>query len=262
MRTIVKNGAGVDGREPPRAPVRAMQVIETLAQTRAAMSLAGLSAQLALPKTSLMHLLRALEAAGYVRRSEGGYKLAQRSFRLAAAIGTSTVFEEVAADVLQSLRDATQETTLLGAFSADGGFAVYTDRRASPQAVRFAPEVGEQRPLYSSGVGKLLLAFSDPEVVAAYLKSVKLVPHARRTLRTKAALMEALARIRAEGIAVSIDEMADGGSAIAAPVLGAQGEIRAALVIAAPTARFLTHREKLEALLRKGAQELSGSQHA
>lgn len=246
-------------RDPPRAPVRVMQVLEALSTTRAAVSLASLSTQLSLPKTSLMHLLRSLESGGYVRRVDAGYKLGQRSFRLAASIGTSTVFEEVAADVLQALRDATQETALLGAFSADRRSAVYVERRASPQAMRFAPEVGEQRPLYSSGLGKLLLAFAAPEFVETYLRSVKLVPHARRTLRTRAALRQALAEIRATGVSVSIDEMADGGSAIAAPVFGARGEIHAALVLAVPTARFLTQRRKLEALLRKGAEELSGS---
>src|SRR5205085_10499195 len=96
------NEPPVPGRGPPRAPVRAMQAIGALAQTRAAVSLATLGAQLELPKTSLMHLLRALEAAGYVRRMDGGYKLAGASFRLAAAIGSANAFEDVAADVLPS----------------------------------------------------------------------------------------------------------------------------------------------------------------
>ena len=239
-----------------------MQVIEALAQTRAAVSLAALSTQLELPKTSLMHLLRALEAAAYVRRAEGGYKLAGASFRLASAIGGSAAFEDVAADVLQGLRDATQETALLGTFTEDRRFAVYTERRASPQPVRFAPEVGEQRPLYSTGVGKLLLAFSEPEFLTGYLRGVKLVPHAARTVRTKAALREMLQHIRDDGLSVSVDEMADGGSALAAPVFDGNGKIRAALVLAAPTGRFLVQRKRLEALLRKGAEELSGVAHA
>ncbi|NML44348.1 IclR family transcriptional regulator [Ramlibacter sp. G-1-2-2] len=247
------------GREPPRAPTRAMQAIEALAQARAPVSLATLSTQLELPKTSLMHLLRALEAAGYVRRFGNGYKLGSASFRLAAAIGSANSFEDLAADVLQALRDSTQETALLGTFTEDRQCALYTDRRPSPQAVRFAPEVGEQRPLYSTGVGKLLLAYSEPAFLNQYLRGVKLQAHAARTLRTKAALRENLERIRAEGVSVSIDEMADGGSALAAPVFGADGKLRAALVLAVPTARFLVHRAHLEAQLRAGARDLSGT---
>jgi DNA-binding IclR family transcriptional regulator len=245
-------------REPPRAPARAMQAIEALAQARAPVSLAALSTQLELPKTSLMHLLRALEAAGYVRRVGQGYKLGAGSIRLAAAIGSGHSFEDAAADVLQALRDSTQETALLGTFTEDRQSALYTDRRASPQAVRFAPEVGEQRPLYATGVGKLLLAYAEPAFLEQYLRGVKLLPHATRTLRTKTALRENLERIRAEGVSVSIDEMADGGSALAAPVFGADGKVRAALVLAVPTARFLVNRARLEARLRAGARDLSG----
>lgn len=112
--------------------------------------------------------------------------------------------------MLQGLRDSTQETALLGSFTEDRRFAVYTERRACPQPVRFAPEVGKQRPLYATGVGKLLLAFSEPDFLAGYLRDVKLVPHAARTVRTKTALREMLQRIRDEGISVSVDEMADG----------------------------------------------------
>lgn len=245
-------------REPPRAPVRSMQVLEGLAGTREAVSLAALSARFDLPKTSLMHLLRALEAAGYVRRASGGYKLAASSLRLAAAIQGTMSFEDVTGDVLQALRDSTQETALLGAIAADGMSAVYTDRRASSLPVRFAPEIGERRPLYATGVGTLLLAYSPPEFVRDYLTRVRIVPQTSRTVRTKTALKEKLARIRADGAAMSIDEMVVGGSSIAAPVFKASGELRAALVLAVPTARFLVNRHRLEAQVRAAAEELSG----
>jgi DNA-binding IclR family transcriptional regulator len=234
-----------------------MQVLEALAATRAPVSLATLSAQLVLPKTSLMHLLRALEAASYIRRADKGFKLASASFRLASAVGRSLAFEDVVADTLQRLRDTTQETALLGTFTADRRCAVYTERRTSNQPVRFDPDVGQERPLYSSGVGTLLLAFSDAGYREEYLKTVKLVRQARRTVRTKAALRAKLDQVRKDGVSISIDEMADGGSAVAAPVFDTEGRIRAALVLAVPTGRFIVHRKRLETLVRQGANELS-----
>lgn len=253
---------GSTDRSPPRAPARAMHVIEALARRKGEISLANLSTQLELPKTSLMHLLRALEAAGYVRRVASGYKLASASFQLAVAIGELSGFEEIAADVLEALRDSTGETALLGTFAKDKGYAVYAQRRASSKPVRFAPEVGERRPLYASGVGKVLLAFSAPDQVDSYLQNLKLVPHAARTVRTKRDLRTQLEHIRSEGIAISIDEMADGGSALAAPVFGSDGGVRAALVLAVPTGRFLVNRSRLQAELTKGAAELSGLPNA
>jgi DNA-binding IclR family transcriptional regulator len=234
-----------------------MQVLEVLAGAREGLTLAELSFSLVLPKTSLLHLLRSLEASGHVRKMTEGYKLAAASFRLAASIAANRTVQDIASDILQDLRDRTEETVLVGAFTYDKRCAVYIDRRASPQAVRFAPEVGEQRPLYSTGVGKLLLAFSPANFRDAYLKELKLVAHGPRTLTNKSALRENLERIRRDGIAVSVDEMVEGGSAMAAPVVSPDGSIRAALVLAIPTTRFLVKRVALEQLLRKCAAELS-----
>lgn len=235
-----------------------MQVVEALAHARSAMSLASLSALLELPKTSLMHLLRALEAASYVKRSETGFQIGDGSYRLAAKIGTADNFETVAQQVMQGMLEATRETILLGAFSEGRRSAVYTARLPSPEAIRFAPEVGTQRPLYSTALGKLLLAYAPEVFVTDYLGSLKLVPFTRRTVSSKHVLREQLRQIRTAGMAVSIDEMADGGSALAAPVFDRTGRLYCGLVIAVPTHRMRANRSKLKSVLLDGALRLSG----
>ncbi|MGT2434032.1 helix-turn-helix domain-containing protein (plasmid) [Cupriavidus basilensis] len=65
-------------RTPPRAPVRAMRVLEALSHEKDGMSLAAISVELEVPKTSALHLLRALEVAGYVRRTPAGFVLGAR----------------------------------------------------------------------------------------------------------------------------------------------------------------------------------------
>jgi DNA-binding IclR family transcriptional regulator len=246
-------------RTPPRAPVRAMQVLESLAQARGPLSLATLSATLEVPKTSAMHLLRSLEQAGYVTRTQGGFELGGGSYRLAARIGTADDFEQATRDVLRGLLEQTQETVLLGTFSEDGNSAVYAMRMPSPQAVRFAPEVGEQRPLYASGVGKVLLAFAPDAFLQEYLRRTKLRPITAKTVTNRTALQNQLAQVRAEGMAVSIDEMAEGGSALAAPIYDAQERVRFALLLAAPTSRLLARQSQLASLLQDAAARLSAT---
>lgn len=252
-----------DGREvatartPPRAPVRAMQVLEALADARGPLSLAALSALLELPKTSAMHLLRALEAAGYVRRTAVGFELGQASVRLAAKIGPGKDLDASVREVLQDLLAATQETIMLGTFTEDRRSAIYTLRLPSPLAVRFAPEVGGQRPLYASGIGKLLLAFSAPQFVDSYLAQTPLERVTPKTVATKTALRKQLQQVRQTGLSVSVDEMAEGGSALAAPVFDRNGDVVYAVVIAAPTARLLERRATFENVLRQAAERLS-----
>lgn len=232
-------------------------VIEALAKVRSPISLSELSALLELPKTSLMHLLRSLEGAHYVQRTQAGYQLGASSYRLAMKVGTTSSFDEAARPVLQSMMEATAETVLLGAFSEARNTAVYTTRCPSPQAVRFSPEVGEHRPLYATGVGKVLLAFAPPEFVRAYLERTRLEPYTSKTVTSRKALVEQLARIRESGMAVSVDEMAAGGSALAAPVFDRGGSVSTALVIAVPTFRMAAHRKRLQDALLDGARKLS-----
>lgn len=222
------------------------------------MSLSTLSARLGVPKTSAMHLLRALAEAEYVQRTAAGFELGTASYRLARIIGTAGSFEEIAHPVLQAMLERTGETVLLGVIGEDQVSATYTVRYPSPQAVRFAPDTGERRPLYATGIGKLLLAYSPPEFLTSYVRSTKLEPMTPKTVRTKKLLQEQLARVRETGIAISIDEMAEGGSALAAPVFDRSGKVVAALVIAVPTGRMAANRALLEAAVRDGAKKLSG----
>lgn len=244
-------------RTPPRAPVRAMRVLEALSHTKDGMSLASISIALELPKTSAMHLLRSLETAGYVRRTPSGFVLGAASYSLAARIGGVDDIDNAVLSVLQDVTDATQETVLIGTFTEDRRSAIYTKRVPSPQAVRFTPEVGGQRPLYASGIGKLLLAYAPEEFVTAYLRKERLTAVTTRTITTRRMLLERLEKIQKEGLAYSIDELAEGGSAIAAPVFDADGKVEKALVIAAPTARLLLNKSVLADATREGAKRLS-----
>lgn len=250
--------ADTESRQPPRAPARALQVLDLLARERSEMTLSTLCHRLDLPKTSGMHLLRALEDAEYVQRTAAGFELGTASFRLAKIIGTESSFEQIAHPVLQNMLEKTGETILIGVLDDDDASAVYSVRYPSPKAVRFAPETGERRPLYATGTGKLLLAYASGEVLERYLRNVKLKPMTPKTVRTKEKLREQLARVRETGLAVSIDEMAEGGSALAAPVFDRAGKTIAAVVIAVPTSRMAAHRALLEKAVRDGAKKLSG----
>ncbi|ABE36658.1 bacterial transcriptional regulator family protein [Paraburkholderia xenovorans LB400] len=260
-RTVYRNAnAATDTgtRTPPRAPVRAMQVLEALANSP--MSLGALSVELGMPKTSAMHMLRALEAAAYVRRTAAGFELGMASHRLAARIGSASDFESTARQVLQEVAELTGETALIGTFSQDRNAAVYKLRVVSPHPVRFAPEVGDTRPLYASALGKLLLAYAPGAFVDDYLKRVRMDPITSRTVTSRKQLLQRLKQVRAEGVCVSIDEMAEGGSGLVAPIFDGQGSVELALVLAAPTSRAVAGLERLREVVQHAAERLSALQ--
>lgn len=242
---------------PPRAPHRAMLVIEHLASARDGLSLAALSTALDLPKTSLLQLLRALEGNGYVLRQGASYLLGPASFRMGALITSNNSAIGASRAVLHELLERSGESVLLGEITADRRFGVYTERLESPHAIRFAPAVGEQRPLYCTGLGKAILAFSGRQWAAEYIRTLKLERFTKHTVASKSALVEELAKIRQRGVAVSIEGMIEGGAAVAAPVFDAGGELRACVVIAAPAARLRARSAELQRLARLAGERLS-----
>jgi DNA-binding IclR family transcriptional regulator len=259
MRALMETQTHPDeGRvAPPRAPHRAMQVIEHLASERNGLTLAALSVALELPKTSLLQLLRALEGTGYVQRHGGAYVLGPASFRMGTLITSNSSAITAGRQILQNLLEQSGESVLLGAFTADRKFGVYTERLESPHVIRFAPAVGEQRPLYCTGLGKALLAFTPPAATAEYIKALKLHRYTKHTVASKAALADELAKIRQRGVAISIEEMIEGGAAMAAPVFEAHGNLRACVVLAAPAARLRAKSAEFERLVREAGERLS-----
>src|SRR5205807_869962 len=81
------------------------------------------------------------------------------------------------------------------------------------------PPLGLRRPLYCSAIGKLLLAHLPPTRRQEYLRTTKLRAFTAQTPVTRSALRRAIEDIRAAGVSISMDEIAEGAAGIAATVL-------------------------------------------
>ena len=98
-------------------------------------------------------------------------------------------------------------------------------------------QVGRRRAAHATSSGKVLLAFGAPadidRVVAGGMP--RLGP---RTITSRSMLERALADVRADGYAVSVEESARGVSSVAAPIFDGVGECVAAMSVAGPITRM------------------------
>ena len=108
--------------------------------------------------------------------------------------------------------------------------------------------VGSASRLHATAGGRALLAFSNR--TAASLPPSTLGLMTPRTLTDPAAIDEELARTRARGYALNIEETIEGVTAIAAPVLDGDRSPIAAVTIVGPSARMQAHETRLWPLLR------------
>lgn len=249
---------------PHRATLRVLGVFESIAKAGDGLTLAALSGTLAVPKSSLLLLLRPLVAAGYLTHRDGVYRLGSSVFRLAAGILSTRSFPKLVRPYMEQLVADSEETVFLAVIDRELQRVVYVECLESPQLVRYTVPVGSSRPLYCSAAGRLLLAYESDDWRAKYLQTVKLVPLTPRTVTNKHVLGKELDKIRRTGIAVSTGEAVADAAGVAAPIVDARGVVVAALLIGAPTDRFQKELPLLRRLVKDAAGGASGAlaQHA
>jgi IclR family transcriptional regulator, acetate operon repressor len=242
----------------PRAIGRVLEALEILARDRGGQTLSELSQRLASPKSSLFYLLRSLNRLGYLVRGEDGrYRLGPGAFTFAMAALSNRELPELARPFLEDLAAKCGETALIGTLGSDGSAAVYIDRVESHNPVRYTVAVGDQRPLYCSALGKLLLAYMSPEQQDDYLKTAKLKPLARHTITDRAALKKHLVEIKRTGLSVTRDELSEGSAGLAAPVFDRDGRVVAALVVGGPSVRLAPNLARFSKMTKDTARAIS-----
>jgi DNA-binding IclR family transcriptional regulator len=242
----------------PRSATRIPQVLRLLADAPGGATLSALSKSNGTPKSSLLALLRALTETGFVQRRDGRYAIGPESIKLASAIVAQRPFPDVAISVVDTLATASGESAFLAQLAEDAPEAVYIYRADSASALRFIAEVGAREPLYSSAVGRVLLAFQPKAWRDTYLRAVRLTPRTPKTVRGKRALRGIVEQVRRTRLAVSLEETIEGVAGVAAPVFDKAGDLLAGLVIGAPVSRARSRIKTLERLVGDAAAEISG----
>ncbi|CEJ14858.1 HTH-type transcriptional regulator KipR [bacterium YEK0313] len=222
---------------------RALDILEHVGDATEPPSFSRLMADLAIPRSSLFHLLNTLLARGYLDQDVGSgrYRLGPRVAMLAGRMAGPPLAVLVQ-PVLDDLSHQLNETS--GFYVRAGDRAETIASAVGNQALSYTMKVGERAPLYAVSAGKVLLAALPPEEIAAYLESVGLDEITPTTIRSKDRLQEEIAAVRRDRFAYSREEFTPGITGIATAVLR-HGVVCGALNLAVPTARFPQSREAL-----------------
>src|SRR5690606_19412995 len=179
-------------------------------------------------------------------------------FRLAANIMSVWNFSKVLHPHLEDLANRCYETVYLGILDRDHGVITYVDVIESAKSVRYAIPVGTRRPLYCTAAGRLLLAHADEEWREEYLRTIKLKRRTPKTIASKRELRIELENVLRQGYSISIGELIPESAGIAAPIIGTDGNVVAALAIGAPSERFEQNLPMLRKMLLSVAARASG----
>lgn len=210
-----------------------------------------------LEKSTTHRLLAALASEGLVERDleTERYRLGLGLLELGMAVHQRLDIRVEALPILRTLAERAAETIHLGV--ARGPHVVYVEKVESPHAFQMRSRVGERMPLYSTGIGKAILAYAGEDELATVLTN-GLEPRTSHTITDPTELRTELQRIRVRGYSTDMEENEESVRCVAAPIFDHRLSVVGAISIAGPVFRFPEQRmAELANYVVGAAQEVS-----
>lgn len=206
---------------------KGLELFQSLIADGGATPLSALARRAAIPPSTAQRIAAAFVRQGLLSRvARGRYVAGVRLARLAQTKDVNAVLIAAGRPLVRALSRDIRTTTHLGVLEGDmvtylvkehgGGLPVLTRELIQLEA-------------YCSGIGKVLLAHLDPVRQDAYLAAGPFVALTARTTTDPRTLRALLRRIRRQGYAVDNAELEDDLYCLAVPVVGAGGEVVAAV---------------------------------
>ncbi|HEX6721097.1 MAG TPA: IclR family transcriptional regulator [Burkholderiaceae bacterium] len=191
-----------------------------------------------LPRSTTHHLLQALVRAGYLQQDEAtrNYTPAARLHRLSGPNWSLEQLGAMARPALETLTRSTGEGSSIAVWH--GAQVRIAAKQESDGPVRVVQDVGAERPLYCTAVGKAIAGWLPPDELAAALARAPMLRRTPKTITSASAFAIELRRIRAAGFAIDDEEQFEGLRCVAMPVFGAGGRVLGSLCVLGPKQRM------------------------
>jgi DNA-binding IclR family transcriptional regulator len=252
-------GRNVESEGSERGSQAVHRVLRVLLcwQDDATLSLTEIAQRTGLTLPTAHRMIRALQRESFLvhDRVSGLYALGPAIFDLARTLlerGDSDELVVVVMPHLERIRSITGES--VGLHLLIGDLRICVAELVSRQPVRTATGVGRTFKLPDAASGKILVAWSPERV-----ETINRLPGATRRAREQ--LLRVLTTVREQGYAISKGETIPGASALALPVFGPYGDIRAAINVTGPSSRWteelmMSHLPTLKAEVAQISEQL------
>jgi IclR family pca regulon transcriptional regulator len=254
---VSRNGAHSQSLE------RGLAILSAFRSGRPLLGVSDVSREVGLSRSTAHRYISTLASLGYLQQDlpTRKYRLGPRVLDLGFSAINSMDLRELASPHLQALSDETGHTVNMAVL--DGADIVYIERcRTSRQGQREIDlnlHIGSRLPAYCTSLGKVLLAYLDPEEQREVLTQIQFIQRGPNTLTSRDELLHELERVRIAGVAANNEELAYGLRSIAAPIHDRSGEVSAAINLAVH--RSMVSLDSLVAnlgpLLKRAANEIS-----
>ena len=238
---------------------RAINILEFISQqSTGETGLPELSAAMKLHKTTTHRIAHVLESRGLLRRGvdPSRYCLGLHLYDLGCQALERVNIRDEARPLMTRVAFEVGETVHLALL--DRAEVLYIERVEAQRSFILGSKLGARNPVYCTALGKALLAYSPKPEVDQILASIRMEARTKNTITNVLALRRELDTIRDRGYAIDDEEIEEGISCIAAPVLDSSNHAVAAISVSGPSSRITRTRfEIIGATVLAAARELS-----
>lgn len=225
--------------------------------TNQGLAFSQIARNLPFSRTTIHRILYTLGKLGYVEKAEIGsrYRLTGNFHDISGHILSFQHLQAVSKPVMRTLLVRYSETVNLG--SLDGAEVTYIDVAQSQNALAIAAFPGDRNPVHSTALGKAILAFLPESQINTILGQHPLFRKTSNTITHQARLLEHLATVRGQRVALDQEENLDGVACVAAPIFGPNGRVIAAFSVSGPANRMSAKLNALKSDVRAAAISVS-----
>jgi DNA-binding IclR family transcriptional regulator len=252
----MRHGEPLEGEKTVQIVQRIARVLRAF-NNQGLLGITDLASATGLPKSTTHRLVTALVNEGLLVQDEDSHKyaLSLHVTALGASILSSHTVRKVARPMLMELRDQTHESVHLAVL--EGMEVVIIDTEDSYFVVRAVNVPGQHLPAHAVSTGKVLLAYQWEVRLHEILAHAKLESYTERTITDPRLLLEELRRVRAQGYAISCEELEQGIDAVAAPIFDHMGTVVASVSIGGPSERCRPKQAEHIAAVARAGQQIS-----
>lgn len=212
----------------------AFDIIDML-QSANEMGVTAIADELEYSKSTIHSHVKTLEDLEMLVEEDSGYRLSLRILDMAnhiqEQVGNYTVIEEE----VRELADETGEIVQFGI--EEHGKVSYLCKVSGDRAVVTESKVGQQQPMYSTSLGKTILAYLPADKRESVIRSCEFTPRTSQTITDPDTLRTELDRTRERGYGIDDEENIEGLRCVSAPVESG-GTVLGAISISGPSSRF------------------------
>jgi len=250
---------------PVKSLAKALRILDTVGRFQHGTSIAALSKELKMGKSTVHRLLATLRDFDLIwfDQTTSNYALGSRILRWSDLLVQQNLLVRHGLPILRDLVSAGRETANLAIL--DGTEVLYVAQFESMERLRLSEAVGTRHPAHSTALGKALLAtMSDEEFELLYSKVDVLKSLTANTIVDRRRLKEHLQKVRNEGVAYDFEENVVGVICLGAVVRNFARKPIAAMSVSLPIQRLrgdnlITLREHLLHAVNRLSSELGCS---